>query len=81
MKAPTILDACGCGDGDSNVTCGPDVIAERGGGESGKFGEPDRGGVPFNRILWDRPRRRCGERREIGWTDIDFGRGTSVLRT
>ena len=66
MKSPTILDACGCGDGDSNVTCGPEVTAGRCGGESGKSSELDRGGVPFNRIWWDRPRRKCGERREIG---------------
>jgi hypothetical protein len=66
MKPPTILDVCGCGDGDSNVTCGPEVTAECSGGESGKFGEPERGEVPFNRILGDRLRRRCGERREIG---------------
>ena len=66
MKSPTILDACGCGDGDSNVTCGPEVSTGRCGGELDKSGELDRGGVPLNRILWDRPRWRCVERRGIG---------------
>lgn len=80
MKPPTILDVCGGGDGDENSTCGPEVIAERCGGESSEFGEPDRGGLPFNRILWGRPRRICGERRETRWGDTDLGRVTSVLR-
>ena len=79
MKAPTIFDACGCGDGDANATCGPEMTTERCGDESSKSGELDRGGVPFNRILRSRPRRRCVERREIGWADIDLGRATSVL--
>ncbi len=80
MKPPTILDACGCGDGDENAMCGPEVTTECSGGESSEFGEPDRDGGFFNRILWGRPRRRCEERGEVGWAGIELGRATSVLR-
>ena len=80
IKPPIILGVCGCGDCNANATCGPEVTAERCGGESGRFGEPDREGVPFDRILWDPPRRRCEGRRETGRADIDLERGTSVLR-
>lgn len=61
IKSPTILDACGCGDSGSNVTCGPEVTAERGGGESGNGA--DRGGVVLNRIVRACTRRGGRERR------------------